>query len=224
MCILSQITCADESSFLADLPKESLDYQSYPFINVGVEYFGRFEVRLLRIMKRWCCLFTCLTTRAIHIEVVRSLDTDSCLVAVNRFIASRGKPATIINDNGTNFVGSVRELKEYINSWNKNQITSDLAQTNIVWNFKPPGAPHFGGGWERLVRSCKKAMVSSLENRSLTDEILTTSMCLVQQTMNARPITPASDDPEDLEPLTPNHFFLGRANVCIPFIPIAEVF
>ena len=149
--------------FMADLPKERLTYQSYPFINVGVDYFGPFEVKLLRrTMKRWCCLFTCLTTRAIHGEVVRSLDTDSCLVAINRFIARRGKPATIISDNGTNFVGSARELREYINSWNKDQITSDLAQKNIVWKFNPPGAPHFGGVWERLVRSCKKAMVSIL--------------------------------------------------------------
>ena len=141
---------------MADLPTERLDYQSYPFINVGVDHFGPFEVKLLRgTMKCWCCLFTCLTARAIHIEVVRSLDTDSCLVAINRFIARRGKPATIISENGTNFVGSARELKEYINSWNKDQNTSGLAQKNIVWKFNPPGAPHFGGVWERLVRCCK---------------------------------------------------------------------
>ena len=196
-------------------------------MSVGVDYFGPFEVKLLRRtmkpMKRWCCLFTCLTTRAIHIQIARSLDTEPCLVGINRFIARRGKPATIISDNGTNFVGSARELKEYINSWNKDQITSNLAQTNIVWKLNPPGA-HFGGVWERLVRSGKKAMVSILVNRSLTDEVLTTTMCLVEQTLNARPITPASDDPEDLEALTPNHFILRRANVCIPFIPNAEVY
>ena len=67
-------------------------------------------------------------------------------------------------------------------------------------------------------------MESILGNRSLTDEVLTTTMCLVQQILNARPITPASDDPQDLEALTPNHFFLGRANVFIPFIPNAEIY
>ena len=211
--------------FLADSPTERLDYQSYSFMSVGVGFFGPFEVKLLRTtMKRWCCLYTCLTTRAIHIEVVRSLNTDSCLVAVNRFIARGGKPATIISDNGTNFVGSARELKEYINSWNNDQITSDLAQRNIVWKFNPLSAPHFGGVWERLLRSCKKAMVSILGNRSSTDEVLTTTMCLVEQTLNARPMTPANDDAEDLEALTPNHFILGRANVCIFFIPNAEVY
>ena len=65
-------------------------------------------------------------------------------------------------------------------------------------------------------------MLSILGNRSLTDEVLTTTMCLVEQTLNARPITPASDDPEDLEALTPNHFILERARVCIPFIPMQK--
>ena len=96
---------------MPDLPAERLDYQSYPSTHVGIEYFGPFEVKLLRrSLKRWCCLFTCVTTRAVHIEVVLSLDTDSCLVAITRFIARRGKPTTIISDNGTNFVGSAREL------------------------------------------------------------------------------------------------------------------
>ena len=185
---------------MADLPAERLDYQSHPFTHVGIDYFGPFEVKLLRrSMKRWCCLFTCLTTRAVHIEVVRSLDTASCLVAIKRFIARRGKPTTIRSDNGTNFVGSARELKEYINSWNQDQITSELAQKHIVWKFNPPGAFHFGGVWERLVRRCKKAMVAILGNRSLTDEASLTTMCLVEQTLNAHPITPASDDPSDLE-------------------------
>ena len=146
------------------------------------------------------------------------------MVAVNRFIARRGRPATIISGNGTNFVASARELNESISSWNKNQTTSDLATRNIVWKFNLPGAAHFGGVWERLVRSCKKAIVSVLGNRSLTDELLTTIMCLVERTLNARPITLADDDLEDLEALTLNRFFLGHANVCIPFIPNAEVY
>ena len=109
-----------------------------------------------------------------------------------------------------------------MNEWDKAKIESDLAQKKIVWNFNPPGAPHFGGIWERLVQSCKKVMTAILDNRSLTDEVLSTTMCLVEQTLNARPLTAVSDDPEDLTALTPNHFFLGRENASAPFLPSSE--
>ena len=145
-----------KSPLMADLPAERLDYQSYHFTNVGVDYFGPFEVKLLRrSMKRWWCLITCLTIRAVHIEVVRSLDTDSCLVAINRFIARLGKTTTIISDNGTNFVGSVRELKDYINSWNKDQITSKLAQKHLPGNLtilEDLILGVFGNGWSGVAR------------------------------------------------------------------------
>ena len=106
-----------------------------------------------------------------------------------------------------------------MNEWDKAEIESDLAQKKIVWKFNPPGAPHFGGIWERLVQSCKKIMIAILDNRSLTDEVFSTTMCLVEQTLNARPLTAVSDDPEDLTALTHNHFLLGRENASVPFMP-----
>ena len=208
---------------MADLPKERLSDQVYPFTNTGVDYFGPFEVKHLRkTEKRWCCLFTCLTTRAVHIEVVQSLDTESCLAALTRFTARRGKPVSILSDNGTNFVGAANELKSFMDGWNKDKIVDEMALSKITWKFNPPGAPHFGGVWERLVRSCKKVMLAVLDGRGLTDEILGTTMCLVEQTLNARPLTAVSDDPEDLNALTPNHFLLGRDSVCAPFLPNSE--
>ena len=90
---------------MADLPRERLDELVFPFTYTGVDYLGPFEVKfLLNTVKRWCCLFTCLTTRTVHIEVAQSLDTESCLAAVTRFIARRCYPSTIIGDNGTNFL------------------------------------------------------------------------------------------------------------------------
>ena len=93
-----------------------------PFATTGVDYFGPLEVKLLRrTMKSWCCMFTCLVTRAVHIEVVNSLDTEACLAAITRFIARRGRPATMISDNGTNFVGAAKELKQFMGEWDKLQ-------------------------------------------------------------------------------------------------------
>ena len=90
------------------------------FAIVGVDYFGPFIVKIgRRNEKRGCSLLTCLTMRAVHIEVVHKLDTDSCLNAIMRFGARRGKPSTIISDNLTNIVGAEREFSEYVAAWNK---------------------------------------------------------------------------------------------------------
>ena len=100
---------------MADLPRERLDEHVFPFSHAGVVYFGPFEAKLLqRAWKRWCCFFTCLTNRAVHIEGARSLDTESYLAAVTRLIARHGYPNNIINDNGTNFVGAANELKAFM--------------------------------------------------------------------------------------------------------------
>ena len=193
--------------FMADLPRERLQERVFPFTNTGLDYFGPFEVKFMRkTMKRWCCLFTCLTTRALHIEVVPSLEAETCLTAITRFIARRGKPVTILSDNGTNFVGAAKEMRYSINAWNQSDIENSSAQKEIKWKFNPPGAPHFGGIWKRLVRSCNKAMIAVLDGRSLTDDVLKTTIGLVEQTLNARPLTSVSDDPEepgsfDSEPL-----------------------
>ena len=164
------------------------------------------------------------TVRAVHIEIVPKLNTDSCLNAILRFIARKGKPVKLISDNRTNFVGAQKELAEYIAAWNKVRIEEHLIQQGIRWKFNPPAAPHFGGVWERLVRSCKKAMYAVLGNRSVTEDVLSTTMCLVEQTLNARPLTPVSSDATDLEAITPNHFLRGNKNLCLPYLSGAEQF
>ena len=88
--------------------------------------------------------------------------------------------------------------------------------------FNPPAAPHFGGVWERLVRSCKKAMYAVLSNRSVTEDVLSTTMCLVEQKLTDRPRTPVSSDATDLEAITPNHFLLGNRNLSLPYLSGAE--
>ena len=104
----------------------------------------------------------------------------------------------------------------------KAKIKSYLAQKKNIWKFNPPGAPHFGGIWERLVQSCKKVMIAILDNLSLTGEVLGTTMCLVEQTLNARPLTAVCDDPEYLTALKPNHFLVGRENTSAAFMPSSE--
>ena len=127
---------------MAGLPCERLQECLFPFTNTGVDYFVPFEVKFMRTtMKRWCCLFTCLTTIAVHIKVVPSLEAETCLTAITRFIARRGKPATILSDNGTNFVGAAKEMTDCMNAWNQSDIEKYLAQKGINWNLNPPPPP-----------------------------------------------------------------------------------
>ena len=112
-----------EAQLMADLPKVRVTPSEPPFTTVGIDYFGPFCVRRGRSeQKRYGCLFTCLTTRAIHLEVAHTLDTDSFLCCLQRFVARRGEPKEIRSDNGTNFVGGRRELRAAIGEWNQQQI------------------------------------------------------------------------------------------------------
>ena len=90
-------------------------------------------------------------------------------------------------------MGAAKEMRDCINAWNQSDIEKSLAQKDIKWKFNPPEAPCFGGIWKRLVRSCKKAMIAVLDGRSFTDDVLITTMCLVEQTLNARPLTWAKE-------------------------------
>ena len=131
---------------MADLPASRVVPDEPPFSRLGVDYFGPFLVKRGRSqLKRYGCLFTCLTTRAVHLEVSHSLDTDSFINALQRFMARRGQPFEIRSDNGTNFVGSQRELRDAIKKWNQQKISDHLLQHDVKWIFNPPGASHMGG-------------------------------------------------------------------------------
>ena len=115
----------------------------------------------------------------------------------------------MISDNGTDFVGAEKELAEYIAAWNKRQIEEPLFQQGIRWKFNPPAAPHVRGVWERLVRSCKKAVYAVLGNQSVTEDVMSTTMCIVEQTLNPRSLTQVSSDATDLEAITPTISYLA---------------
>ena len=128
-------------------------------------------------------------------------------------------PNITLSDSGTIFVDAAREMQERIEAWNQSDFEQSLARKQIKWRFNPPCASHFGCAWERMVRSCKKAMMAIVGKRTLTNDVLSTTMCLVEQILSSKPLSVFSDDPEDLEALTPNHFLLGRPSPATPFIP-----
>ena len=202
---------------MANLPCDRITPGDPPFSYVGVDVFGPFNVKRGRSTeKRYGCLFTCLKIRAVHIEVLHSLDTDSFINALQRFICRRGQVKEIRSDNGTNFVGAEKELRTAILKWNNDKIDNFLRQKTIQWRFNPPTASHMGGVWERQNRSVRKVLSSVMKEQVLDDESLTTVFCLAESVINSRPITVVSDDHRDLEPLTPNHLLLLREDPVLP--------
>ena len=202
---------------MADLPRSRVTPDQPPFTCVGIDYFGPFLVRQKRsLVKRYGAIFTCLALRAVHLEISHTLDTDSFILALRRFIARRGQVKEIRSDNGTNFTGAEKELRVMISSWNQAKIHDTLLQKGIKWVFNPPAASHHGGVWERLIRSTRKILGALTKEQVLDDECLQTLLCEAESIINGRPLTKVSDDPNDLEPLTPNHLLLLRQNESLP--------
>lgn len=197
---------------MAPLPLARLAACVRPFSYVGLDFFGPFLVKVGRsYLKRWIALFTCLTIRAVHVEVVFSLTTKSCIECIRRFICRRGVPNEIYTDNGTNFKGAARLMKEQqemIREINEN-LAGTFTSTTTKWLFIPPASPHMGGAWERMVRSVKTAMFAAYEgNRKLTDEGLLTLITEAEAIVNSRPLTYMPLESAECEALTPNHFLL----------------
>lgn len=202
---------------MADLPEDRVTPYAPPFTYVGADYFGPLMVKRGRsLVKRYGVLFTYLSICAVHIEIPLSLDTCSFINALRRFAARRGQPQEIRSDNGSNFVGGQKELKEAIASWNQQQIHEFLLQKSTKWIFNPPAGSHHGGVWERCIRTVRKVIVALLKHQTLDDERLLTLISEVESIVNGRPITKVSDNHRDYDALTPNHLLLLRPGPCLP--------
>jgi hypothetical protein len=129
-------------------------------------------------------------------------------------IARRGPPKVIYSDNGTNFHGANNELKKSVKDINQELVKDFLLNKGINWTFIPPASPHMGGSWERLIRSIKKALSITLKEQFPTEEVLRTVLTEAECTVNSRPLTYVSVQPDDREAITPNHLLLaGPSNV-----------
>jgi len=204
---------------MANLPDDRLEADIPAFTQIGCDFFGHFDVvNGRRREKRYGVVFSCLSSRAIHIEMAYSLNTDSFINALRRFQARRGNVKLIRCDNGTNLRSGSRELRQSIENWNHTRIQGWMLQNNIEWKFNPPTGSHFGGVYEREIRSVRKVLNSLMSEQviKLSDENLNTLFCEVEAILNCRPLTELSQDCDDLEALTPNHLLLLHAGVTFP--------
>jgi hypothetical protein len=177
---------------MADLPVERLT-PAPPFTFVGLDVFGPWQIVIRKTRggaacsKRWAVIFTCMTIRAIHIELVESMETSSFINALLRFLAIRGPIIRLRCDNGANFVGAQNELNASLKEMDKEAVASYLDQQNCEWVFNPPHSSHTGGVWERMFgisRRMLDSMLTEISPRRLTHEVLSTLSAEVTAIVN----------------------------------------
>jgi hypothetical protein len=167
----------------------------------GIDFTGALIVKTPQgdQQKVYICLFTCASTRAIHLEIVPNMTTESFILALRRFMSRKSTPSVIMSDNALTYIATAKILKEEV-----------LTQHGITWKFIPQHAPWYGGLRERLIgitKTCiKKVLGKSLVSLETLQTLITEAECII----NDRPLTHSSQDPLDEEPLTPSHLLYGR--------------
>ncbi|XP_075167525.1 uncharacterized protein LOC142239617 [Haematobia irritans] len=208
---------------MGDLPAVRLQ-PCRPFKHSGVDYAGPITIKQSTARnsvptKGYICLFICMVTKAIHLEAVTTLSTDSFIAAFRRFTSRRGMCSELYSDCGTNFIGANKEL-QILHRRNRDSLPDelvDMLSTNGTnWHFIPPASPNFGGLWEAGVKSTKHHLKRIMSNRILTFEELTTLLAQIEGCLNSRPLCPLSSDPSDNEALTPAHFLVGEPILNVP--------
>ncbi|XP_063994272.1 uncharacterized protein LOC135171574 [Diachasmimorpha longicaudata] len=193
------------------------------FLHTGVDYAGPLPILKWRPTNAQpsrvhIAVFVCFSTSAVHLELVTRETVEGFIGAYKRFTGRRGFPKVMYSDNATTFTGTSKVLTRLYNQQTEEnqQIQAALATNGTQWSFSPPRAPHFGGKWEAAVKSTKHHLKRVLGPSTYTYEELNSVLVQIEACLNSRPITPMSDDPEDLQALTPGHFLIGEPLQLVP--------
>ncbi len=206
---------------MANLPVDRTTTEP-PFTYCGVDLFGAIKVKEGRkVVKQYGVLFTCLSLRAVHIEMTSSLETDTFIQALTRFIGRRGKVREMRCDNGTNLSGAENELRVAIQEMDHQKIRDYMTENGgdwILWKKNTPAASHTGGVWERQIRTIKSVLMSLIKSspRVLDSETLHTFLVEAESIVNSRPLTLENlSDPES-KPLSPKQILTMKSRVVSP--------
>ncbi|GFV77148.1 integrase catalytic domain-containing protein [Trichonephila clavipes] len=196
---------------MGDLPIERIN-PCRAFEKVGIDFAGPIttkcqHTRKANNFKFYICLFICMCTKAVHLELVSSLSAAAFLSALRRFVSRRGYPSDIYSDNGTNFDGASAYLKDLFQLLHNSNVQDYSSSKNIQWHFIPPYAPNFGGVWEASVKLTKQHLLKTLKAAVLNFEELDTILCQIEACINSRPLYPLSLYFSQV--LTPGHFLIG---------------
>lgn len=219
-----RLRAACESQYMADLPKDRME-PAAPFTSTGVDVFGPWMTaegastrRTCGTKKMWAALFTCMVSRAVHIELIPSLDTPTFINALRRFLAIRGPCKLFRSDRGTNFIGTTNQ------NLDMELLTDSCKSLRCTWEYNPPHSSHMGGSWERKIGQVRRALDGVMLGRSsliLSRDELQTLLQEAANVVNSTPLWNPSSDPEDPQPLSP-HMLLTLKEPIVSLIPISE--
>lgn len=190
--------------------------------HVGIDYGGPITLkgdnqRSKTKFRGHIALFVCMTMRAIHLESIKDLISETFLTALKRFVSRRERPAFICSDNGTIFARANNELKCFFSEErNFGDIHNLLTRQGIEWKFIPPYGPNFGGLLEAGIKSIKGLMKRVIGNTILNFEKMSTLMCQIEACLNSRSLCAMSDDLSSFCYLTPGHFLIQHSPTAIP--------
>jgi len=209
---------------MSDLPKDRLQCAP-PFTYTGMDVFGPYIVsdgvntrRTNSNKKCWALIFTCLNSRATHIEPLPFLDTSTLKNAIRRFFCVRGVSKKLRSDHGTNFIGVKNQDENSL--VNTTDIIRDVETQGCEWELTPPKASHHGGVWERQIKTVKSILMTclyQLGSKSLTRDDFYTFLQECASIMNSTPLWEYSSDPNDPRPLSPSMLLTLRTDS--PFLP-----
>ncbi|XP_048002533.1 uncharacterized protein LOC125239093 isoform X1 [Leguminivora glycinivorella] len=195
------------------------------FAKVGIDFAGPILIKQSRVRsvittKGYIAVYVCFVTKAVHLELVSDLTTDTFLASFKRFIARRNVPTEVYCDNAATFKSASTQLSELYklnnNRCHQMQVQNVTAKLGTTFHFIPSYSPVFGALWEAAVKSLKYHLKRMLGSHVLTYELLYTLLVQIEGILNSRPITPMSSDTEDLSYLTPGHFLTGAPLTCYP--------
>ena len=208
---------------MADLPAERITAPK-PFQTCGLDLAD--PIFKKSDQKTYIAIFVCFVIKAVHIELVEDLTKEACISAIRRFFSRRGLPKKIVSDNGRNFIGARNDMIKVqqllAEETNDRSVCNFMAHQGIEWETIPPRSPHFGGLWEAAVKSMKRHLRRVVGLRILSFEELNTLVIQIESILNSRPLSPMSNDPNDLQPITPAHFLLGRPASDLPSTDISN--
>lgn len=161
--------------------------------------------------KRWGIIYKCLTTQAVHLDLLHSMDMDSFLMSLRRLISRRKTPAELYSHQGTNFKAGEKELHESFHNMSSD-LQHLLAKQKIDFRFNPPAAPHFGGMWEREIKSVKTALYTVIGIQPISEKVLHTTLLEVEAILNTKPLGYTLSSVADLDAVTPKILLMGTTS------------